>query len=387
MAPFIKDGLVTVDENEIAVSPRGKFLVRNVGMVFDRYLRDGARAQYSRAVYSLSSPRGGRVSAYLQALTAAVYDSTPSGCRDGIDSFCLATQSAKYVPPGLWPLVKSNVKLQRMSNTSIAYERLVKELHEALLHAEGVETIGVIHEAKIIGKSGVTHRVDVYWEFRLGGVKYKTCIECKHYSTRIKKSHIASFSAVLDDIGNATGIFATTVGFQKGALLFAESKGIRLILVNRILKTVFISSNFIVPTTAITAIRYNKAQVSKRLTELGIESYDARIYWDSYTSFYDERGDKTVTLSEFFKGKAARDGEYTLVKPGIYDLTEIGLLEVEEITYSVNIHRNNSTVEINVNSTERAIVEDVLDNSACYLNDDGSIAKISQDGIKGSADS
>jgi len=262
-----------------------------------------------------------------------------------------------------------------MPNLSVTYEQLVKELHEALLTVDGFESIKVPHDAKIIGKSGATHRIDVYWEFRLAGVAYKTCIECKHYNSRIKKSHIAAFSTILEDIGNATGIFATTIGFQKGALLLSKYKGIQPILVNPLLKTVGITSTFVIPDTTVIAIRYNQAQISKRLTELGLKSCDYQVVWDSNTKFYDAHGNATTTLRIFFKDKTTRDGEFTLAKPGIYDLTEIGLLEVEEITYRVNIHREKSTMEVVVNNTERAIIEDVLENSMCYLNDDGTIAK------------
>lgn len=50
LAVFVNDRLVTLDENGIVVTPRGKFLVRNVCMVFDRYLNTGSQRQYSRAV-------------------------------------------------------------------------------------------------------------------------------------------------------------------------------------------------------------------------------------------------------------------------------------------------------------------------------------------------
>jgi oxygen-independent coproporphyrinogen III oxidase len=45
------DGLVEVRDGWIYVTPRGRLLVRNIAMVFDRYLREKAmRAQYSRVI-------------------------------------------------------------------------------------------------------------------------------------------------------------------------------------------------------------------------------------------------------------------------------------------------------------------------------------------------
>jgi oxygen-independent coproporphyrinogen-3 oxidase len=46
-----KESLVTLDDEWITVTPRGRLLVRAVCMVFDRYLRaDQARALYSKVI-------------------------------------------------------------------------------------------------------------------------------------------------------------------------------------------------------------------------------------------------------------------------------------------------------------------------------------------------
>jgi oxygen-independent coproporphyrinogen-3 oxidase len=37
---FRADGLVTLDDDEIRVTPLGRVFIRNTGMVFDRYLRE-----------------------------------------------------------------------------------------------------------------------------------------------------------------------------------------------------------------------------------------------------------------------------------------------------------------------------------------------------------
>ncbi len=46
-----RDGLIDFDERFIAVTPRGKLLLRNIAMVFDAYLRDARQTvQYSKAI-------------------------------------------------------------------------------------------------------------------------------------------------------------------------------------------------------------------------------------------------------------------------------------------------------------------------------------------------
>ncbi|RMG61371.1 MAG: oxygen-independent coproporphyrinogen III oxidase [Calditrichaeota bacterium] len=53
LEPFIQDGLVTVEADRILVRPEGRLVIRNIAMVFDRYLRqvDARMAgRYSRTV-------------------------------------------------------------------------------------------------------------------------------------------------------------------------------------------------------------------------------------------------------------------------------------------------------------------------------------------------
>ncbi len=51
LVPMVADGLATLSADALVVTPRGRMLVRNVAMVFDRYLRDAReRAGYSRVI-------------------------------------------------------------------------------------------------------------------------------------------------------------------------------------------------------------------------------------------------------------------------------------------------------------------------------------------------
>jgi oxygen-independent coproporphyrinogen III oxidase len=51
LKPLAEDGLIQIRSDEIAVTPRGRLLVRSVAMVFDRYLREQREhARYSRVI-------------------------------------------------------------------------------------------------------------------------------------------------------------------------------------------------------------------------------------------------------------------------------------------------------------------------------------------------
>jgi oxygen-independent coproporphyrinogen-3 oxidase len=51
LAPFREAGLVKLEDEYLTVTPLGRFFIRNICMIFDRYLRENQeRARYSKAV-------------------------------------------------------------------------------------------------------------------------------------------------------------------------------------------------------------------------------------------------------------------------------------------------------------------------------------------------
>lgn len=50
LEPMIEDGLLERDQRSIAITPRGRLLIRSVAMAFDRYLNQTAPENYSKAI-------------------------------------------------------------------------------------------------------------------------------------------------------------------------------------------------------------------------------------------------------------------------------------------------------------------------------------------------
>lgn len=263
-----------------------------------------------------------------------------------------------------------------MTSLSTDYELLTKELHEALLQNDGVENVRVLHNVRIKGKSNAVHQIDVYWEFLLAGVKYKTCIECKHLNSSVKKSHIAAFATVLDDIGNTTGIFATTIGFQQGAIQLARQKDIRLILVNQLLKSIGITYKVSRTDTYITDIQYDLDQAKENLIERGLISFSHQVYWNKDTMLYDKSGRPLTTLDGLLK-KFALAKEGAVEPEDTYDLTPVGLFKIKKVSYKKVDFSREFEDEIKVNAVCKAIMEDVLANRSLYLNNDLTVTEIS----------
>ena len=108
------------------------------------------------------------------------------------------------------------------------YEQFVQEIYSAIMKSENVETITVEHNTTVAGKSGCSHQIDVYWEFKVAGEVYRTAIECKAYAKTVPIGRIRDFYGVLSDVNNLRGIFVSQHGFQIGARKFAKSHGISL---------------------------------------------------------------------------------------------------------------------------------------------------------------
>ena len=188
-----------------------------------------------------------------------------------------------------------------------------------MLSTSLVRSIAVEHNAKIRGKSGALHQIDVYWEFEAAGVKYKTCVECKHHNRSISKSAVAAFSAILSDIGNATGVFVTTIGYQPGAKAMAGAGNIRLLVVNYLLKSVSIQSHFVIPDTEITNPKYDNDQVKGLLQTKGLQTYTIQKLIGPQTVLHDESGSPVETLREYLNRSILEDGDGSLFPTQAYD--------------------------------------------------------------------
>ena len=107
------------------------------------------------------------------------------------------------------------------------YERFVQGVMETLLRAQGFSDVEVRHDLKLPGISRA-HQIDVYWEYRLAGVRHRVIVNCKQYKRAVSVDDIAALYGVLADYPGALGVVVTTTGFQVGAVEYARTHGIGL---------------------------------------------------------------------------------------------------------------------------------------------------------------
>jgi hypothetical protein len=121
-----------------------------------------------------------------------------------------------------------------LSNDGKGYEQFVALLQQALLNAESIteqKNIEVQLNKKIIDSCGVKREFDLYWEYELAGITYKTVIECKDYNSRIPLEKIDALIGKIRDIPDLKAVFATKKGYQSGAKTKAEHNRIDLLIV------------------------------------------------------------------------------------------------------------------------------------------------------------
>ena len=121
-----------------------------------------------------------------------------------------------------------------MKNTGKEYEIFVASLYQAILNAEKFTTqknIKVEVNKKIIDRCGIERQFDIYWEYEVGGITYKTVIECKDYNSSISVEKIDALIGKIHDLPDLRAIFATKKGYQSGTKTKAEQNKIDLLIV------------------------------------------------------------------------------------------------------------------------------------------------------------
>lgn len=114
------------------------------------------------------------------------------------------------------------------------YEIFVQRLQQALLDSEVLlnqKNIEIERNKKIIDNCDIKREFDLYWEYELAGVTYKTVIECKDYASPVSVEKIDALIGKIRDIPDLKPIFATKTGYQSGAEKKASKNKIDLLIV------------------------------------------------------------------------------------------------------------------------------------------------------------
>lgn len=264
------------------------------------------------------------------------------------------------------------------------YELFVKYVYEILNQNDGLQNVSIQHDVEIQGKVR-SHQIDVYWEFSVAGVPFKVIVECKNYSRRITAEKIDAFRTVLEDIPGSKGIYATTVGYQEGALKGCEAYGILPMVIK------YPTEEDLKGRITHITIDYIFQVLGKSRVQLNLDETD---YPDAVPSFpqgvldgdvfVEENGKETVSLYQL-KNKLPRDKEgeglvYTYQYPeGAFLVCGDVRIKIRGVQYTYDVYHSKERQEIDYRDIVKGIVKNVITGDTSLIDLGGGVRNIKAD--------
>ncbi len=122
--------------------------------------------------------------------------------------------------------------IDHFQQVDITPEQFERQVHDWIkLSAKGLKNFVVIHLHRLKGDSG-EYEIDVMAEFEVFNVAViKVLVECKRYKSPVKRDVIMILESKIRDTDSHNGIVFSTSGFQKGAIEYAQKRGIATVTV------------------------------------------------------------------------------------------------------------------------------------------------------------
>ena len=130
----------------------------------------------------------------------------------------------------------------------------------------------------------VKREFDLYWEYEISGLTYKTVIECKDYKSRISIEKIDALIDKIRDLPDLKAVFATKTGYQSEVKPKAKFNKIDLLIVreksdqdwqdeegNPFIKEIAINLEFISAARAISFLPLIDGNWAKENIELDVD--------------------------------------------------------------------------------------------------------------------
>ncbi len=225
-----------------------------------------------------------------------------------------------------------------MKNTGKEYEIFVENLYQALLNSEPYlkqHNIKIERNKKIIGNGGNKREFDIYWEYELAGITYKTVIECKDYNSSVSIALVDGLVGKLNDFPDIKGIFATKKGYQSGAKIKAEKNKIELLIVRE----------------------QNSEDWQGKIKEIDLDlKFQLPIYLKTFTPYIDKAWEKENNTSYISNPQAEKERNDKIIIEDIDRNEKYSMLDLT----------NKWTSEANAGEYEK--IEE-FSNAFIYLND------------------
>jgi hypothetical protein len=109
------------------------------------------------------------------------------------------------------------------------YESITKYIYETLGHQSGVTVKGYGSSCKVIGKSGLSHQIDVLTSHSYENHSFETAIECKYRKEKVNKDVVMKLVQILEDTGISKGIIVSKSGFTRDGIQYAKHMDIGIV--------------------------------------------------------------------------------------------------------------------------------------------------------------
>lgn len=86
----------------------------------------------------------------------------------------------------------------------------------------------IIHDEKIIGKSGTERQIDITIRYHIGQFNILVVVDCKDWKNPVDIGDVGQFIDMVEDVGANKGALICNAGFTEGAKNRAKEKGIDL---------------------------------------------------------------------------------------------------------------------------------------------------------------
>lgn len=229
------------------------------------------------------------------------------------------------------------------------YEKVTKDIYEAIGKDAGVNIECYGNNCKVEGKSGAKHQIDVLASHSDGIHTYKTAIECKWHDKKISKDPVMKLLSVIEDSNIDKGVLVSKKGFTPDAISFAKSKNIGLAWLRKVEKNdygtdlpIFEVLNSKVTSPEILNFIINSEEGAKRSDEIikrsamvlvnseGKESPIQVLINNFFRKLREENAFKPITVDYRFQDCFIKNKE-TNVSTSIQGIVITGVLKEREI--------------------------------------------------------
>lgn len=258
-------------------------------------------------------------------------------------------------------------------NTGKPYEKLTKKIFNQIVNQNGTHNIEVNHDVILQGKS-TTHQIDVYWEFDLGGIQYRTIIQAKDWKTKVKKEHIFSLKGIIDDLPYGTsGIFVSKSGFQSGAIEVARKYGIRLYELREptdkdwenTITSVEIHQHLYFPYFKNLKLKLDPEWLASHIDRNNLPPFGAAFHGDY--DIVNEQGNRISSISEVVNAflRQATEDETCFAKDfeNSFIVYQGQLLKLKSLHGEYGFHISTDVIKINIEDIVGMILKDTLEGS------------------------